>query len=221
MIQKLIIAFLILTIISLSQQRLPLTVVEQAYSSNERLLAEHQMSLEDRYDNKAVNDVFKDNILLTLSYLSGRVHNASQINWNQVRSSSRYDLVLQPGEVFAFHGDVLPQYKGRTITTTHANFGPSQGFKTDGFLYGDGVCHLASLITWAARDAGLTVVAPTRHDFAVIPEIPKIYGTSIVTTAGPSLAAETQNLYVENTTDKPVTIVFRNENNSLSVSIYQ
>lgn len=220
MIHKLLIAFLILCVVILSQQKVPF-VVEQVYSSNEHLLAKHQMSLETRYANKVINDIFKDNILLTLAYMSGRVHNASEVNWDKVRESSRYELVLQPGEVFAYHDDVLPEYRGRTIVTTHAQFGPQQGFRSSGYLYGDGVCHFASLITWAARDAGLKVTAPTSHDFANIPEVPKMYGTSIVTTGTPSLNAERQNLYVENTFDTPVRIVFNYVNNELSVAVYK
>src|SRR5437667_7858984 len=88
------------------------TSVQQVYSSNEHLLAKREMSLENRYGNKFVNDVFKDNILLTLAYLSGKVQNPSKINWEQVKASSRYDVVLNPGDVFAYHDDVLSEYKG-------------------------------------------------------------------------------------------------------------
>jgi hypothetical protein len=223
MIQKLLITFLILVMVMLSQQQVPLVphLVEQVYSSNERLLAKQQMSLETRYANKVTNDVFKDNILLTLAYMSGRVHNASEINWDKVRESSRYEVVLQPGEVFAYHDDVLAEYKGKSIVTTRSRFGAEQGFRSSGYLYGDGVCHLASLITWTARDAGLKVVAPTNHDFANIPEVPKEHGTSIVTTGAPSLNAQRQNLYVENTLDEPVRIVFEYANSDMSVAIYK
>jgi hypothetical protein len=223
MIQKLFISFLILVTVMLSQQQIPLVphLVEQVYSSNERLLAKHQMSLETRYANKTTNEVFKDNILLTLAYMSGRVHNASEINWDKVRESSRYEVVLQPGEVFAYHDDVLAEYKGKSIVTTRSRFGAQQGFRSSGYLYGDGVCHLASLITWTARDAGLKVVAPTSHDFANIPEVPKVHGTSIVTTGSPSLNAQRQNLYVENTLDEPVRIVFEYANSNMSVAVYK
>jgi hypothetical protein len=223
MIHKLIISFLILVIVMLSQQQVPLVphLVEQVYSSNERLLAKHQMSLETRYANKTINDVFKDNILLTLAYMSGKVHNASEVNWDKVRESSRYEVVLQPGEVFAYHDDVLAEYKDKNIVTTRSRFGAQQGFRSSGYLYGDGVCHLASLITWTARDAGLKVVAPTNHDFANIPEVPKEHGTSIVTTGTPSLNAQRQNLYVENTLEEPVRIVFEYANGDMIVAVYK
>ncbi len=61
----------------------------------------------------------------------------------------------------------------------------------------------------------------TNHDFANIPEVPKEYGTSIVTTGTPSLNAERQNLYVENTSDKPVRMVFRYSENELTVAVYK
>lgn len=220
MIHKLIIGFLILSLVTLSQQQIPF-VAQQVYSSNEHLLAERSMSLQNRYGNEVTNAVFKDNILLTLSYLSGDVQNASQINWNDVRTDSKYELVLEPGEVFAFHDDVLPEYRGKVVKTTHARFGPDQGFRSSGYLFGDGVCHFASLITWAARDAGLKVDTRVNHNFANIPEIPKEHGTSIVTTGTPSLNAQMQNLYVENTSDKPVRFVFDYSGNALRVAIYK
>src|SRR6266403_4195384 len=138
MIHKLIIAFLILLLITFSQKDIPL-VIQQVYSSNEHLLGERSMSLEDRYANQSVNDVFKDNILLTFAYLSGKVTNPSHINWTDVRTASHYEVVLEPGEVFAFHDDVLPVYTGKTVKSTHAHFNSQDGFKSDGYLVGDGV----------------------------------------------------------------------------------
>lgn len=186
-----------------------------------QLLAQQGMSLDDRYPIPSVNSVFKDNILLTLNYLTGNVKNSSDINWDSVRKSATYEFTLQPGQVFAFHDDVLPQFAGKSIITTNANFGESEGFEYDGDLYGDGVCHLASLMNWVARDAGLEVVAPTRHDFAKIPEIDPKYGTAIYYAAGDTSANEAQNLYIENTLNKPVQFVFTYENDNLTLSIYK
>lgn len=219
--QKIIIGFLLLLSLFALQQKVPLFPVQEAYSSNETRLATHEMSLETRYANEWVNEVFKDNILLTLSYMSDRVHNASEINWDDVRGERSYEVVLQPGEVFAFHDDVLPEFRDKKIVTTNARFGAGQGFRSSGALYGDGVCHLASLVTWTARDAGLKVTTLVNHDFANIPEIPKEQGTSIVTTGEPSLNAERQNLYVENTFDTPVRMVFDYSGGVLHLSIYK
>jgi hypothetical protein len=220
MIQKLILTFLILVLTIVSQQNIPF-VVGQVYSTNERILATHSISLDARYAEPYINGVFKDNILLTLNYLSGNVTDPRNIDWSTVQSSARYELILQPGEVFAYHDDVLPEYQGKVIKTTNARFGAGQGFRSSGYLYGDGVCHLASLINWAARDAGLKVDSRVSHDFANIPEVPREYGTSIVTTGTSSLNAQMQNMYIENTFDKPVTFVFNYENGDLTVSIYK
>ncbi len=220
MIQKLLIAFLLLAVIILSQQSVPFAV-HPVFSSNERILATHQMSLADRYPVPSVSDVFKDNILLTFSYMSGEVKDPSHIDWDSVRRSRSYDVTLQPGQVFAFHEDVLPEFQGKVVKTTNAHFNSQEGFKSDGYLVGDGVCHFASLINWAARDAGLKVVAPTNHNFAKIPEIAREYGTAIYFSPGESSANEQQNLYVENTFDKPVRIAFDYTGDKLRVTIYK
>src|SRR6266498_4435542 len=118
------------------------TAVKETSVSRD-LLAKQEMSLSKRYANPTVNDVFKDNILLTLAYLSGKVQNSHQISWDALHKPTTYELVLQPGEVFAFHNDVLPQYVGKKITSTNAHFNGAEGFRSDGYLYGDGVCHFA------------------------------------------------------------------------------
>lgn len=193
---------------------LPL-VIQKDQQSLGQLLSSHSMSLDDRYPVPSVNKVFKDNILLTLAYMSGAVKNSSQINWDSVRKPSQYVMTLNPGEVFAFDDSVLPEFAGKQIITTNAHFGADQGFEYDGDLYGDGVCHFATLINWAARDAGLQVVAPTPHNFAKIPDIDPKYGTAIY--AGDP----EQNLYVENNFDKPVKLVFTYANDTLTVSVYK
>lgn len=186
---------------------------------HEQVVSSRSMSLATRYAVKSVNDVFRDNILLTIYYMTGKVSNPSQINWEEIRKPMHAELTLQPGEVFAFHDDVLPQYRGKTIKTTHAHFNASEGFLSDGFLYGDGVCHLASLINWAARDAGLNVTTLVNHNFAHIPEVPREYGVSIYATGGNSSVGEAQNLYIENTKDHPITFVFDYVNDVLNVTI--
>ena len=75
-----------------------------------QLIASRSMSLDDRYPIPSVKTVFRDNILLTLSYMSGSVKNASQVNWSEVSKPSKYVMTLKPGEVFAFHDDVLAQF---------------------------------------------------------------------------------------------------------------
>ncbi len=194
---------------------------KEASLTQKKLLSSDSMSLQNRYANAYINDVFKDNILLNLAYLSGRVENASQVNWDDVRKPSRYEFTLQPGQVFAYHDDVLPEFAGKVEKIGGSHFGAADGYRSSGLLYGDGVCHFATLINWAAQDAGLRVVAPTNHNFAVIPGIDPKYGTSIYYSPESPAVSQMQNLYVENTLEVPVTFVFENKGDSLEVRIYK
>lgn len=183
-------------------------------------LAEHEFSLDKRYNNSFVNNVFRDNILLTLNYAAGKKLNpAAGIDWKDVAKQSQYKIILKPGETFAFHNDVLPEYQGKVTKFTNAHFNSTEGFKSDGYLVGDGVCHLASLLYWVAKDAGLKAVAPTRHDFAPIPEVPPEYGVSIYSYPGKNASNEAQNLYITNTRAKQVAFEFKVENDELKVSV--
>jgi len=197
-----------------------LTFTQQATEKKE-LLAEKNMPMNDRYPIVSVSDVFKDNILLTLGYMSGKVHNASDVHWDALHKPTSYTFTLQPGEVFAFHDNVLPEFAGKKIITTNAHFNAAEGFLSDGLYYGDGVCHFASLLNWAARDAGLKVTAPTNHNFAKIADIAPEYGTAIYYAQGEASTNEQQNLYIENTLNTPVEFVLKYENNTLTASVYK
>lgn len=161
-------------------------------------VAEHKMSLDKRYAVASVNDVMRDNILLTLAYMRGIVPSGSKIDWDSVRKPFSYSFELKPGESYAFQRDSLPEFKDSIKVTSDLHFASQEGFKSDGYLYGDGVCHLASLFYWAAKDAGLNAVAPTNHNFAVIPEIPREYGVAIFSMPGQAKTNARQNLYVKN-----------------------
>ena len=163
-----------------------------------KTLSMHKMSLEDRYAVPSVNDVMKDNILLALAYMRGIVSSNNPIDWNSVRKPFDYSFTLKPGETYAFQKDSLPLYKDSIVKTTDIHYAAQEGFKSDGYLYGDGVCHLASLFYWAAKDAGIEAVAPTNHNFAVIPEIPAEYGVAIYSMPGQAETNAQQNLYVKN-----------------------
>jgi hypothetical protein len=184
-------------------------------------LASEQISLEKRYGNTYVNDVFKDNILLNILYLAGKITNKEDINWKEVEKPMDYKFTLLPNKTFAFHDDVLDKYKNSVVKTTNANFNSADGFKSDGYLTGDGVCHLASLIYWASQSAGLDAYAPTAHDFAVIPEIDRKFGVSIYKGPGKSTSNEMQNLYVTNNKDKPIVFNFTYKDSELKLSIYE
>ncbi|HSW70349.1 MAG TPA: VanW family protein [Gammaproteobacteria bacterium] len=183
-----------------------------------KTLAAHEFSLEKRYGNTYVNDVFKDNILLTLDYLAGQKIEPTKVDWKNVEKPDTYKVTLKPGQTFAFHDDLLPKYDGKVAVTTNAEFNSTQGFKSDGYLVGDGVCHLASLLYWTAKDAGLDAYAPVRHDFAPVPEVPREFGVSIYATPGASYASQQQNLYITNNKSKDVSFVFAYDGQNLKIS---
>jgi len=195
------------------------SVVNSLVPAKETVIATREISLENRYPVASVSEVFKDNILLNIAYLDGRVNSASDINWSEIDKSFKSEFTLQPNETFAFHEDVLSQYEDSVVKTTEAHFNYSDGFKTDGYLYGDGVCHLASLINWAARDANLDVLAPTNHNFANIPEVPKEYGVAIYYNPTNKSVGARENLYITNNQSKPVTFVFEYKDGQLSVTV--
>ena len=185
----------------------------------EKLLATHSMSLDNRSQDRLVNEVFKENIVLTLSYMRGNIHNGKAIEWAEVEQPFTSTFSLKPGETFAFHDDVLPEYKGAIAKTTNAHFNFQEGFKSDGYLTGDGVCHLASLMYLVAKQTKLHVVAPTNHSFAQIPDIPAEFGVSIYHSGEKSTANEVQNLYIKNTTDKDIVFEFGYNGKEVAFSI--
>ena len=183
------------------------------FEKEEEVLAEYEMSLENRYENEFVNGVFKYNILLTLAYMRGESVNPT--------SSFTYEFKLEPDKTFAFHEDVDAKYKDTLTKTTNAHFNAHEGFKTDGYLFGDGVCHLASLINMVAQKAALDVEAPTRHDFADIPDIPREYGVSIYSNPYSKGSNAQQNLYITNNKDKPITFKFEYTGDKVKVSVIE
>lgn len=190
-------------------------------TSQQKYLASEQISLEKRYLDKYVNDVFKDNILLNVSYLSGKVTKKEDINWDEIKKPVTYKFALAPKQTFAFHEDVLPKYKNTLVKTTNARFNYDDGFKSDGYLVGDGVCHLASLIYWVAKSAGLDASAPTNHNFAQIPEIDREYGVAIYKMPGQVQANAIQNLYVTNNKKNTVFFEFSYKDEKLELSIFE
>lgn len=192
-----------------------------AQFQDRQLLAYRELSLDNRYSVKSVNDVFKDNILLNMAYLRDEVKDKKNINWDQVQKPFKYEMVLMPNETFSYHNNILDEYKGKVNKTLDINFGAQDGFKTDGYLYGDGVCHLASLINWAARDAKLEVKSPVNHDFAPIPDVPKEYGVSIYSQPNSSGSTAMQNLYITNSFKYPVMFSFDYADNKLKLSIFK
>lgn len=179
------------------------------------VLATRTMSLENRYPDEWVNDVFKDNILYTVAYME----KGANADINQVKKPFTYIFTLKPEESFAFHDDVFADYKGKVAKTTNTHFNAQEGFKFSGALYGDGVCHLASLMYWVAKDAGIKALAPTNHDFRNIPDIPREYGVSIYSMPGQLGTNSQQNLYITNTLEKPLTFKFKYDGKNLTLAM--
>lgn len=185
----------------------------KAPTTTSKPLSEVTYSLSNRYSNKYVNDVFSDNILLTIAYMSGKIKKGNDVPWKLVQADGEVKFSLKPGEAFAFHDAVFDKYKNKIAVTTKAHFNSSEGFKSDGWLVGDGVCHLASFIYVAAKKAGLEIEAPTKHDFAQIPNVEKKDGVSIYS------ENTLQNLYIANNKTKPITFAFVHKNDDLTIKI--
>lgn len=200
-------------ILTLGQLATPLT--------SDHVVSSHEISLDDRYPVKEVSEVFKDNILLNLYYMEDKVKSGKDINWDDVKKPFHYEFRLEPNQTFAFHDDLLPEFSGKVTKTTNAHFNFSEGFKSDGYLFGDGVCHLASLIYWVAKDAHLDALAPTNHDFMNIPEISKEYGVSIFSNPYSKGSHAQQNLYVTNNKGKPISFKFDYSQDKLKVSVVE
>ncbi len=186
-----------------------------------QILSYKEMSLDDRYSNSFVNEVFKNNILLNLAYMQGKVSSVKDINWEEIVKPFKYEFTLDPAKSFAFHDDILDKYKNSLVKTTNAHFNAAEGFKTDGYLFGDGVCHLASLLYWAAKEANLETEAPTSHDFMPIPDIPRPYGVSIYSSPQAIYSNALQNLYITNNKPKPITFKFEYQDNKVKVTVVE
>ena len=187
----------------------------QVLGASSVTLASRALSMEDRYDVPSVNTVFKDNILLSVHYMAGDVKSKADVNWSSIEAPFKTEFTLKPGEEFAFHKYTLPEYSKNVAKTMNSSFMWDEGYKSDGWLTGDGVCHIASIIYWAAKDAGLTAYAPSNHNFAKINDVPKEYGVAI---EAPSPLG---NLYIVNSLDKPVTFLFNYDGSNLTVTIVE
>ena len=196
-----------------------ISIIPSLAAKGDLYMASHEMSLENRYGNTYVNDVFKDNILLTLRYLEGSVTGADQISWEEVKKPFKYEFSLKPDEQFIFHDTTLPEYTKNVVKATNAHFNYQDGFKSDGYLFGDGVCHLASLMYWVAKDAGLEAVSPVNHNFASVPEVPREYGVSISFRPNETYSSARQNLYITNNKEVPISFVFEYDGENLKIGV--
>ena len=199
---------------------LPIQLFSLVSTGDEQVLGQKELSLTNRQPDEWVNTVFADNILLNLAYLRG-THSGRQVNWDEVKKPFEYSFRLDPNQSFAYHDDVLEKYEGKVTKTTNAHFNAQEGFKSSGWLFGDGICHLASLLYWAALDAGLEAEAPTNHNFMKINDVPKEYGVSIYSNPYAKGSNSKQNLYITNNKEKAVTFKFKYIDNIVKVSVVE
>lgn len=211
----------VLMALVIARPELPAVIpmVQNFTPAKSEILASKELDMTYRYKVPSVSEVFKDNILLNIAYIDGRVSKASDIDWSTIDQPFKSEFTLDPKQSFAFHDAVLPKYKDSVVVTSNARFNKQDGFKTDGYLYGDGVCQLASLLNWLALEADLQVEEFTNHDFAAIPEVPKEYGVSIYYDPNNKSSSAIKNLYITNNQDKPVTFHFDYDGKQLKVTI--
>lgn len=188
-------------------------IPEHLLFSNQEILAEQSLDLTIREPNQDANQGFTDNILLALHYLKGDIE-SPEIDWDWARQPFEVSFTLQPGEIFAFHDNVLSEYSN-PVATMNSEFMTYEGYRSVWGLGGNGVCHLASLINWVASEAGLEVVAKASHSFAPIPGVSREYGTSIRS------QTKNQNLYIINSLDYPVIFEFNVDSQSVELMIYK
>mgnify|MGYP001607814276 CR=1 FL=1 len=185
-----------------------------------RQLAGHEISLDKRvYNAPWMSNIFKENILLTIAYGRKIVAEGKPVDWDKVNKPFHYSFELEPGKVFSFTNMIDPKYTSVAQPWNQIHYYTSEGYLSDGILIGDGVCHLASLMNWVAKDAGLQVEAPTNHNFAAIPEISKENGVAIYYDPNNLSVSSKQNLYIKNNKNVPVQFVFDFDETNLTFSI--
>jgi hypothetical protein len=201
----------------LSAVILPVDVQQAGFLSpisqqQERVLAQHQLDLTQRHPTASINQVFVDNILLSLRYLKGSA--SLPPDWENIRQPFVVSFTLQPGETFAFHPKVPPK-TSKPAVTMNSRFFIQEGYRTAGGIGGNGVCHLASFINWAASQAGLEVKARVNHNFAPVPGIPRQFGTTIF------YPHPAKNLYLKNTLNFPIIFTFQATPQKITLAIFQ
>lgn len=189
----------------------------------EKVLAQKTMDLSIRYPDPWVNEIFSDNILLNLHYLKGDVallkDEKGKIDWEKVRAPFEFSFVLESGWTFAYHQNLTPEFKDKNVLAGQTRFWFDEGYKSDGYLVGDGVCHLASLFNWVSQEAGLEVVANVRHDFLPVPDIPREYGTSILYSPDGARGSANQNLYITNNFPQPVEFAISADEKTVKIQV--
>lgn len=218
----------VLGLILFSSINLPILGANPSFvmAQESKTLATHELDLTTRLPEAFGSEVFADNILLALHYLksdvqalktSETINGPSTIDWDRARAPFEVNFTLKPGEVFAYHANVLPAFNA-VAYTMNSRFFIDEGYKSLAGLGGNGVCHLASLINWTAQDAGLEVTSRVNHDFYPVPGVPREYGSSIFY-AKEGSNSQNQNLYIKNNLEKPVEFIFKADSKKVELAI--
>jgi len=198
-----------------------LSEINKINSPQEEILAKETLDLTKRSQSKEVNEIFRDNILLILHYLKGDeksfVDHDRKTEWEKIREPFEIEFRLKPGETFAFHDKLLAEFEGKVTKTIPVKYEAREGFKVVDGLYGNGVCHLATLMNWVATEARLESVALVNHDFFPVPETPQKYGVAIYYTGEDE--ARRQNLYIINTLNIAVILKFFSNSDKVEFKI--
>ena len=187
------------------------TFLSPLAETQEVVLVEHNLDLTNRAKNEYTNEIFVDNILLSLHHLNSE-EKTSVVDWEQINQPFEVSFTLEPGAIFAFHDTTYPEFSDPAVTM-NTEFSRQEGYKVLAGLAGNGVCHLASLMNLTAQEVGLEVVAKVKHDFVPIPEMPRENGTSIRT------FDKNQNLYIKNTFEEPVIFSFSADKEKVNLKI--
>lgn len=224
MIKETIVSIGLISTIGLSSLPLPFS----ALLTQKKGLAQRELDLTNRLPDKGGSQIFADNILLAIHYRKGDAQEVrlnkdkpidnGNIDWEKLRQPFTTSFTLKPGQMFAYHANALPEYKDSVVYTMNSRFFMEEGYKSLGGLGGNGVCHLASLINWAAAEAGLEVVSKVNHDFYPVPGVPRENGTSILY-AESGGNSQNQNLYIRNKLEVPVTFEFKADNQKVILTI--
>ena len=203
----------------------PIFLSPMAESEFHQVISQTKFDLSRRWENEGVSQGFEDNIILALYYL--KEPNQEPVKKTPLKHEEIEKLApddfsvefeLKPGQAFAFHNNILPEYQNRVVKTMESQFMTYQGYRVVSGLGGNGVCHLASLINWAASEAGLAVEARADHSFARIEGVPREYWTSIrYSQSGGN--SQNQNLYIVNNQDFTVRFVFKRMGNELELRL--
>jgi len=97
---------------------------------------------------------FKDNILLAVNYATNSKINPTNIDWEKIDSQYKGTLTLNRVKHLLSMTMSCRNSPEKWLSLLMLILIRRKDLKSDGYLVGDGVCHLASILYWVAKDAG-------------------------------------------------------------------